>query len=522
MSAADRQVCEPVAIADLLKAGLETRPDDDAVVSLQQRWTFRELDHASTCLAAAYSRLGLGPGDRIASLMPNRGILLVHYLACMKGGFVAVPLNYRYTHHEIAHALDVSGADAMLHHAERTHDLDACGATGTHAGRIVTYGEEEGGAGPRLEDLIDQDPQDYVPPHMEPDDPAVIFFTSGSTGPAKGVTHSYASTSHLFRNVVSGFELTAEDIMLPASSVSHIGAYIFSFGALSIGGRALVARGVLPDEILPLMRQERPTVMCMLPAALFNLVRDGHASADDFKSLRTVRSGSDKVPGELEIEFTELTGLEIDEAWGCSEVGLATINPPFGRIVAGSIGLPIQGADVSLRDDSGNDVPAGEDGTAWVRSGSVMKGYWGDDAATGEVKRDGWLDTGDLLRADADGYLWFRGRKKQIIVHDGSNIFPQEVEDALLLHPNVASAGVIGIHDLVHGENVRAYVVVKEGTEPGAPELILFAREHVGYKAPEEIVFIAEMPLNPTGKTDRPALKALAEAHHDVPSTDRD
>ena len=507
---------DPVALKDLLKAGLTARPDDDAVVSLQQRWTFRELDHASTCLAAAYSRLGLEPGARIASLMPNRGILLVHYLACMKGGFVAVPFNYRFTHNEISHALEVSGADAMLHHAERGHDLEQCGATQSLAGRVVTYGGGEDAPGPHLEDLIEEDPAGFAQPDLGPDTPVVIFFTSGSTGPSKGVTHSHSSTSHLFRNIVLGFELTADDVMMPASSMSHIGGYIFSFGALSVGGRVLVARSMLPDEVLPLMRQERPTVMCMLPAALFNVVRDGHATAEDFNSLRLIRSGSDKVPGELEEEFTELTGLEIDEGWGCSEVGLATINPPYGRIVAGSIGLPIQGVDISLRDDEGNTVPDGDQGSAWVRSGSVMKGYWGDDAATDKVKQDGWLDTGDLLRADEDGYLWFRGRKKQIIVHNGLNIFPQEVEDVLLLHPGVDSAGVIGVHDLVYGENVRAYVVKKDGAAPTAQELILFVREEIGYKAPEEIVFIEEMPLNPTGKTDRPALKVLAEAHHDV------
>ncbi len=520
MSEARPPTSEPVAIADLLQAGLETRPDDDAVVSLQQRWTFRQLDHASTCLAAAYSRLGLEPGDRIASLMPNRGILIVHYLACMKGGFVAVPFNYRFTHHEIAHALEVSDAQAILHHAERRHDLEDCGAIEALAGRVVTYGGGGDAQSPHLEDLISEDPEGFGAPELGPDDPVVIFFTSGSTGPSKGVTHSYASTSHLLRNVVSGFELTNEDIMMPASSMSHIGGFIFSFGALSVGGRVLVARSMLPDEVLPLMRQERPTVMCMLPAALFNLVRDGHATADDFSSLRLIRSGSDKVPGELEDEFTELTGLEIDEGWGCSEVGLATINPPYGRIVPGSIGLPIQGVELSLRDETGQEVASGDQGTAWVRSGSIMRGYWGDDAATEKVKQDGWLDTGDLLRADEDGYLWFRGRKKQIIVHNGLNIFPQEVEDVLLEHPEVASAGVIGVHDLVYGENVRAYVVKRPDTAPSAQDLILFVREEIGYKAPEEVVFIEEMPLNPTGKTDRPALKALAEAHHDVPSAD--
>ncbi len=511
---------QPVSIPDLLKAGLSARPDADAVVSLEKRWTFRELDEASSRLAASYRNLGLGPGDRIASLMPNRCILLVHYLACMKGGFVAVPLNYRYTQHEISHALQVSGAEAMVHHVERTADIVNCEETEGLGDRIVTVGAEEGTGGLRLEELASGDATQYTTPDIDPDSPACIFFTSGSTGPAKGVTHSFESVAHVFNNGVNCFEMTGEDILLPAASLSHIGAFYVSFAALSVGARVLVARNHLADEILQLMRQERPTKMNMLPAALFTLIRDGHASGEDFQSLRVLRSGADKVPLELEEEVSALTGLEIAEAWGCSEAGVTTTNPPFGRIVAGSIGLPIEGVEISLRDEAGNEVPVGEDGTAWVRTGSIMKGYWGDEGATGNVMRDGWLDTGDLLRADKDGYLWFRGRKKQIIVHDGSNIFPQEVEDALLMHPHIESAGVIGIHDLMHGENVRAYVVMKTDKAAKSEELILFARERVGYKAPEEIVFLEEMPLNPTGKTDRPTLKALAEAHHNVPNTD--
>ena len=140
-----------------------------------------------------------------------------------------------------------------------------------------------------------------------------------------------------------------------------------------------------------------------------------------------------------------------------------------------------------------------------------MVGYWKNPAATKATTQDGWLDTGDLMKADADGYLWFCGRKKQIIVHDGSNICPQEVEEALLEHVALESAGVVGVHDLVHGENVRAHVALKAGaTRPTAQELIQFARARVGYKAPDEIIVLAAMPLNPTGKVDRTRLKKWA------------
>ena len=143
-----------------------------------------------------------------------------------------------------------------------------------------------------------------------------------------------------------------------------------------------------------------------------------------------------------------------------------------------------------------------------------MAGYWEAPEATAEIVSEGWLDSGDLAHADQDGYLWFFGRKKQVIVHDGSNVSPLEVEGALVEHPAVALAGVVGIHDEVHGENVRAYVTLREGAEqPAVADLIRFCRERVGYKAPEEIVFLDEMLLNPTGKIDRVGLKQMAEEH---------
>jgi long-chain acyl-CoA synthetase len=149
----------------------------------------------------------------------------------------------------------------------------------------------------------------------------------------------------------------------------------------------------------------------------------------------------------------------------------------------------------------------------WVQTEAACVGYWGDAEATEAAFVDGWLDSGDVMRADADGYLYFRGRRKQIIVHDGSNISPQEIEGVLLEHPSVESAGVIGIHDVVHGENVRGYITLREGRErPSDVELIRFARARVGYKAPEEIVVLDEMPLTATGKVDRTGHKRMAEA----------
>jgi len=252
----------------------------------------------------------------------------------------------------------------------------------------------------------------------------------------------------------------------------------------------------------------------MLPAALSAVIHDHGLRPSDFSSLRICRAGADKVSTELLSEFAAEAGFPIVEGYGMTEVGLATLNPPAGEIRQGSIGRPVCGCSIALRNEQGGLLKAGEVGRIWIRSPSRMVGYWQAPEASGEVVIDGWLDSGDLARADDDGYLWFFGRKKQVIVHDGSNISPFEVEGALVEHPAVALAGAVGIHDEVHGENVRAYVTLSEGAEaPSRADLIVFCRERIGYKAPEEIVFLHEMPLNPTGKIDRVKLKKMAEDH---------
>jgi len=284
---------------------------------------------------------------------------------------------------------------------------------------------------------------------------------------------------------------------------------------MSTGARVIVARKFDPDEIISLLRDDRPTVLCMIPAALFRVIRDHGATREDFSTIRVCRSGSDKVPLELEHEFQDLTGHPIDEGYGCSEVGLATLNPPSGEIKIGSVGPPLPGFVFSLRDDGGNELASGEGGNLWVKTRSQMHSYWGDPEATQAIVDDEWLNTGDVFEADEDGYLWFKGRKKQIIIHDGSNICPQEVEEALLEHNAVELAGVVGVHDIMHGENVRAFITLREGaTRPGIIDLIKFARKRIGYKAPDDIVILDEMPLNPTGKIDRVTLKLIAEEHH--------
>ena len=496
---------------DLLHAGRESNPDGLALVSARSRLSWQTLDELSGRLASGYLDLGLEPGDRIASLMPNRYELVVHYLACFKAGFVATPLNYRYTASEIDHALAVSDARVLLAHVERNQDLAESALIARLPLGRISY-DAPAGDRARLEDLLEADRPRSTFAAPDSRTPAVIFFTSGSTGPPKGVTHTLETLGWMFATAAAGLELGPGDLVLAGSSLSHVGAFYVSFAALSVGAAIVVARTFDGDELLPLLREDRPTVLSMLPSKLFALTRDHGATHDDFSSLRLCRAAGDKVSAELEREFNELSGLAIDEAYGLTETGLVAVSPPAG-IRIGSVGRVAPGVSVSIRADDAEVVQAGSDGRLWIKTHAACVGYWGDERATAEAFLDGWLDSGDVMRADPEGYLYFRGRKKQIIVHDGSNINPQEIEGVLLEHPSVESAGVIGIHDVIHGENVRAYITLREDAERLSElELIRFARARVGYKAPEEIVVLEEMPRTATGKLDRSGLKRMAES----------
>jgi acyl-CoA synthetase (AMP-forming)/AMP-acid ligase II len=512
---------------DLLRAGLDRAPDEVAIRSATRALSWRELDEAGAALAGGYRGLGMEPGDRIASLMPNRVDLVVHYLACFRAGLIATPLNYRYTAREIDHALKVSGASVLLAHVERAEDIAASELAPTLDLGTIAYRDAEplatgndqpagvdGGWRQDFATLLGSERLVSTEEEPDPEAPAVIFFTSGSTGPAKGVTHSRGTLRWMIAAAAAAFGLDASDVFLPGSSMSHLGSFLWLLAMLSVGGRVVVARSTDGHELLPLLREQQPTILAMIPAALSALVHDHDLRPGDFSSLRMCRAGADKVSTELLTEFAAAAGFPIVEGYGMTEVGLATLNPPSGEIREGSIGKPINGFTIALRDERGAPIDGGEVGKIWIRSRSRMVGYWEAPGATDEAVIDGWLDSGDLARADEDGYLWFFGRKKQVIVHDGSNISPYEVEGALLEHPAISLAGAVGVHDAVHGENARAYVTLRDGVEsPSRADLIVFCRERIGYKAPDEIVFLDEMPLNPTGKIDRAGLKRMAEDH---------
>ena len=505
----------PDRLDRLLDAGLDRDPTGPALQDLRTSLSWQELEEQVERLVGAYSRLPLQQGDRVASLMPNRLELVIHYLACLRLGLVITPLNYRYVVPEIDHALRVSGAVLLLYHRERRADLDDTDLAGSLPLGLIRFDDGPVGAagnGERLlQAMLSSPVAPAEPAKLAPESAAIIYFTSGSTAKPKGVTHSRRSYGATLASLAQAMEYVAGERLMVGCSLAHAAASMYGLAALSVGATLVVATESDNHGLEALLHHRQPNLLLMLPAPLMGLMHDRDLNPRDFSPVRLCLSGGDKVPVQLQRDFEASVGFAIDECFGMSECGVATVSPPSGENRIGSVGRVCPGFECCIRDEQGLELPVGAVGRLWLRSASVMTGYWDNPSATAETLVGGWLDTGDEMRADADGYLWFCGRRKQIIVHDGSNICPQDVEEALCEHPAVELAGAIGIHDVMHGENVRAYITLQPGAPvPSRRDLIRFARERIGYKAPEEIVVLREIPLNPSGKVDRVALKQMA------------
>lgn len=487
-----------------------TRPSEVCLVAGTETWTWRALSDDVDALAAHLIAAGLQQGDRVASLLPNCGELIVFYLACLRAGLIATPLNYRYTPDNIDVALGFSDARMMVAHAERREDIAACVRAGTLANGMISVGGEFAGAVPYTALMSRAVPQVDMPV-IDVDATALMFFTSGSTGRPKGVMHSITSFGSIAASFAQALRLHADDVVFPGGSISHVGSLSTALAGLSTGSTVVLNRSDTPEAFLRELRQQEPTVVVALPAALMAFLHDGLATTDDFTSVRLLISGGDKFPVDVEREFTRISGLPITETYGLTEATDCTLGPVDGSAKPGSVGHLCPGYVASIRDDDGNEVTEGE---LWLSGAPVCQGYWNNPEETAESFSDGWFNTGDVMSVDEDGFLWFKGRTKQIIVHDGSNIAPQEVEEAVMLHPAVALAGAVGVHNELHGENVWAYVTLVDGAERPSPgDIIEVARREIGYKAPEAVFYLDEMPLNSARKVDRMALQHVAAAH---------
>lgn len=477
----------------------ERQPSKAAVLTTERGITYGELDASVTCLARHFLDRGLRPGDRVAVHWSNSIETVQLLLAVFRAGLVAVPVNTRLKAPEIAHMFE--------------HSLTRICFSEPALAAVAEEARRRG-----CPEVISQLPALKTGPRplpeIEPTQPAVILYTSGTTARPKGVTHTHRSlfeTALLYASV----PISPDDTALPITQLTHASGLNHLLAGLHQGATVVLLRTFDPATALDLIERFRCTEIWGLPALLQFVVEEQARRPRDLSSMRSAGAGGDTVPAALQRHFQERFAIQLREGYGLTEINPVTFNP-LADVRIGSIGPAAPGVSIRLVDLHGHDVAAGETGEILVRSPASCVGYWNDPAATTCLFDDGWLRTGDLASCDDNGYYWFKGRLKQLIIRGGSNISPQEVEEALHQHPAVLEAGVIGAPDSVNGEIVVAFVALREGRQATPEELQQFARERLAdYKVPERILYLGEMPKGPTGKVQRRALKEMLLAQPD-------
>jgi long-chain acyl-CoA synthetase len=493
-------------LAVMLRESARAKPNKPAVVLDQSRLTYAELDLLSDRLAAGLRSAGIGPGDRVALMLPNVPQFPLAYYGILKAGAVVVPLNVLLKGPEIAYHLRDSEPRLLIAWQDFVPEATKGVA---EAGGVPIYAVGPPGSPPPegvhdLAELMGTAPFDMV--ETRPEDTAVILYTSGTTGRPKGAELTHFN---LFMCCEVGanriVQLHDDDVSLAVLPLFH------SFGQSNVMNASVYAAGTItlvprfePSKVLEVIQRDRVTIFAGVPTMFFALLHYPEAERYDTSSLRLCFSGGASMPGEVMKAFEDRFGVTILEGYGLSETSpTASANRSREERRFLSVGKPIWGVQMAVVDEQDRPLPPGPDhiGEIVIRGHNVMKGYFRNPEATAEVMRNGWFHTGDMGYADEDGFFYIVDRKKELIIRGGFNVYPREVEEVLYAHPAVAAAAVVPIPDERLGEEVRAVVQVAPGHQVTAEELIAFCRERLAaYKYPRVVDFVEQLPIGPTGK----------------------
>lgn len=497
-----------MTLASILRDRVRHSPDHPALIVRDETWTARRLHEVAMGLAAHLRHVGMQPGDRLAILLPNGAEFTVACFAGHEAGCILVPLNPQLTADELAWQFADAGVGVVI--AAR----DALGAVRSALDRleaavpVVAVGDDP----PGTESCVTPwDMACAAGPQMSgheanPEDTALILYTSGTTGRPKGVELTHASLFWNARAVAAGFMPDGpRTVALGVLPLFHsFGHTVIQHAVLLAGGTTVLLPRFTPAAALEAMHRHRITFLAAVPVMYLSLLRYVDEPGLPIPvSLRQCISGAAPMPGEVMRAFEDRFGVALLEGYGLSETSPVASQNRIGRPrKPGSIGIPLDGVDFRLVDDAGRVIPkAGVRGEIEIRGPLLMKGYWNQPQATAEVLRDGWLRTGDIATRDADGDYFIVDRKKDLILHGGFNVSPREVEEALLAHPAVVDAAVVGVPDHRLDEEVVAVVVLRPGADITAEELMIHSRGQLApYKVPRRVQFVPVLPRGPSGK----------------------
>ena len=496
-------------LATILTRSAERSGDRTAFKLEDVELSYSMLDEGSARVSALLKSKGLETGDRVGLMMPNVPYFPAIYYGILRAGGVVVPMNVLLKAREVGFYLEDPGAGLLF-------------AWGDF-GEAAEAGAEKAGADVILvkpgdfEKLLAEQEPDRDMADRTGDDTAVILYTSGTTGKPKGaeLTHS-----NLYRNSAGVSqklgEMSEDDVLLGALPLFHsFGQTCTMNSAVSVGATVTMLPRFDPDKALAIIARDKVTIFQGVPTMYNAMLHSESCDSADCSTLRLCMSGGAAMPAELMRAFEEKFGCIILEGYGLSETSpVASFNHPDKERKPGSIGTPIEGVEMQVWDDDGNEVAQGEVGEIVIRGHNIMKGYWNrPDANKEAITEEGWFRTGDMAKMDEDGYFFIVDRKKDLIIRGGYNVYPREVEEVLYEHPAIQEAAVVGVpHDEL-GEEVGAAVVLKEGESLEADELKSYVKEQVAaYKYPRTIWFVDELPKGPTGKILKREIEVPQEA----------
>ena len=458
--------------------------------------TYAGLAGAAARMTALLAGLGVEPGDRVAVMLPNVPAFPIAFYGALGAGAIVVPMNPLLKSREVAYYLGDSGARVLL--AWHTAAGEAAKGAADTGARVIEVTE------PDLAALLaGVAPVTPVTDQAGGDD-AVILYTSGTTGRPKGAELTHASLTRNAELTTSTLLLAGpEDVVMGCLPLFHVFGLTCGLNATIVAGASLTLLPRFdPGKALEIIGRDRVTIFEGVPTMYAAMLHHpAHADAE-VSSLRTCISGGAAMPLEIMRGFEQVFGCMILEGYGLSETSpVASFNHPHKERKPGTIGTPFEGVQMRVVDAEGAGLPPGEVGEIVIRGHNVMKGYWGKPEATAEAIPDGWFRTGDLATVDGDGYFTIVGRKKDLIIRGGYNVYPREIEEVLHEHPAVAEVAVVGIPHAELGEEIGAAVQLKPDASATPAELRAFARERVAaYKYPRHVWLVRELPKGPTGK----------------------
>jgi long-chain acyl-CoA synthetase len=480
---------------------LERFGDHPALLFEGQWHSSAELAGRCRRAARGFVDLGVRPGDRVVVVMANCPEVGLAYNALWRAGAVPTPALFLLTEDELRHVVQDSGAVAVVTTPEFLAKVQASAA----GLPIVVVGGEGGIPWEQLEEgselaLVDRDP----------DDLAALLYTGGTTGRSKGVALTHAGLDAAGHAASEAAYAPGRTTILLPLPLAHAYGLLVSVAGMHAKepGTSFLMRWFDPASWVSLVETHRIQTSALVPSMIQMLL--GQPLEDhDLSCLERISSGAAPLAADVIAEFERrVPSAEIREGYGCTESSALISAQPREERKIGSVGKPVPGVTVRIELADGTDAGPGEDGEICVGGSTLMQGYWQSPEATEFALRDGWLHTGDVGHVDADGWLFIIDRIKDLIIRNGFNVYPRDVEDVLLAHPAVAAAAVVGRPDPKVGEEVIAFVQLSGAVTP--EELIAFSKEHLGaYKYPREVRVVDAIPLTSVMKTDRKVLRSL-------------